>query len=49
MTAADDVNHWLIISSEISADRTSLVNVVKALGEYLTANEEDLRRKGMPT
>lgn len=33
-------------SSEISADRTSLVNVVKGLGEYLTADEEDLRRKG---
>lgn len=31
---------------DISADRTSLVNVVKGLGEYLTADEEDLRRKG---
>ncbi|KXN90718.1 hypothetical protein AN958_04003 [Leucoagaricus sp. SymC.cos] len=35
------------IVSEISADRTSFVNVVKGLGEYLTADEEDLRRKGV--
>lgn len=35
------------ISLEISADRTSLVNVVKGLGEYLTADEEDIRRKGV--
>jgi len=34
-------------SPEISANRTSLANVVKGLGEYLTANEEDLRRKGL--
>jgi len=33
-------------SPEISADRMSLVDVVKGLGEYLTADEEDLRRKG---
>lgn len=34
-------------SPEISANQTSLVNVVKGLGEYLTADEEDLRRKGL--
>ena len=34
-------------SPEISANRTNFVNVVKGLGEYLTADEEDLRRKGL--
>ncbi|XP_006461777.1 hypothetical protein AGABI2DRAFT_185880 [Agaricus bisporus var. bisporus H97] len=33
------------IVAELSADRTNFVNVVKGLGEYLTADEEDLRRK----
>ena len=34
-------------SPEISANRMNLANVVKGLGEYLTADEEDLRRKGL--
>ncbi|KAF9006023.1 ARM repeat-containing protein [Cyathus striatus] len=33
--------------SEISADRTSLLNVVKALGEYLTSEDDQLRKKGV--
>ncbi|KAF8637616.1 hypothetical protein AX17_002685 [Amanita inopinata Kibby_2008] len=33
--------------SEISNDRTSLLNVVKALGEYLTSEEDELRTKGV--
>lgn len=44
--ASYDVNRPYIALVEILADRTSLVNVVKGLGEYLTADEEDLRRKG---
>ncbi|PFH51873.1 hypothetical protein AMATHDRAFT_74737 [Amanita thiersii Skay4041] len=33
--------------SEISNGQTSLLNVVKALGDYLTSEEEDLRSKGV--
>ncbi|KAM6497040.1 ARM repeat-containing protein [Amanita muscaria] len=33
--------------SEISNDKTSLLNVVKALGPYLTSEEDELRRKGV--
>lgn len=35
------------IVSDISNDRTTLINIVKALGEYLTSEEGDLRRKGV--
>lgn len=34
------------IMADISNDRTTLINIVKALGEYLTSEENDLRRKG---
>lgn len=33
--------------SEISNERITLINVVKALGEYLTSEEDDLRTKGV--
>ncbi|GAW05992.1 ARM repeat-containing protein [Lentinula edodes] len=33
--------------SEISNGSTSLLNVVKALGEYLTSEEDALRTKGV--
>ncbi|KAG5652051.1 hypothetical protein H0H81_006471 [Sphagnurus paluster] len=33
--------------SEISNDRITLLNVVKALGEYLTSEEDQLRTKGV--
>jgi DNA repair/transcription protein MET18/MMS19 len=33
---------------DISNDRTSLMKVVLALGEYLTSEESELRRKGKP-
>ncbi|KAF8817465.1 ARM repeat-containing protein [Phlegmacium glaucopus] len=33
--------------SDISNDRTSLIKVVLALGEYLTSEESELRRKGV--
>ncbi|KAK0239096.1 ARM repeat-containing protein [Armillaria nabsnona] len=33
--------------SEVSDGRTSLLNVVKALGEYLTSEEDNLRTKGV--
>ncbi|PBK99659.1 ARM repeat-containing protein [Armillaria gallica] len=35
------------IVSEVSDGRTSLLNVVKALGEYLTSEEDNLRTKGV--
>ncbi|KIK08924.1 hypothetical protein K443DRAFT_671974 [Laccaria amethystina LaAM-08-1] len=35
------------IVSDISNDRTTLIVIVKALGEYLTSEENDLRRKGV--
>jgi DNA repair/transcription protein MET18/MMS19 len=31
---------------EISNEQTTLINVVKTLGEYLTSEEDDLRTKG---
>jgi hypothetical protein len=34
--------------TDISNDRTSLTKVVLALGEYLTSEESELRRKGEP-
>ena len=34
--------------TDISNDRTSLIKVVLALGEYLTSEEGELRRKGKP-
>ena len=34
--------------ADISSDRTSLIKVVQALGEYLTSEEGELRRKGKP-
>jgi len=36
----------ITILTEISNERTTLINVVKALGEYLTSEEGDLRTKG---
>ncbi|KAJ7576919.1 ARM repeat-containing protein, partial [Mycena floridula] len=35
------------IVSEISVDQTSLLNIVKALGEYLTSEDDSLRSKGV--
>jgi DNA repair/transcription protein MET18/MMS19 len=35
-----------LISTEITNGQTSLLNVVKALGEYLTSEDGDLRGKG---
>jgi DNA repair/transcription protein MET18/MMS19 len=32
--------------ADISEDRTNLINIVKALGEYLTAEESDVLQKG---
>jgi DNA repair/transcription protein MET18/MMS19 len=34
-------------TTDISNGQTTLLNVVKALGEYLTAEEDDLRTKGI--
>lgn len=34
------------IMADISNDRTTLIIIVKALGEYLTSEEDDLRRRG---
>lgn len=34
-------------NKEISSGRSSLVNVVKALGEYLTSEEDVVRGKGL--
>lgn len=34
--------------TDISNNRTSLVKVVLALGEYLTSEESEIRRKGKP-
>jgi len=35
------------IDTDISNDRTSLIKVVKALGEYLTSEDSDLLQKGV--
>lgn len=37
---------FLMFHQEVSDGRTSLLNVVKALGEYLTSEEDNLRTKG---
>jgi DNA repair/transcription protein MET18/MMS19 len=37
----------IIFRIEISNERTTLINVVKALGEYLTSEEDGLRTKGI--
>ena len=34
--------------SDIESGRSALLNLVKALGEYLTSEEDVLRQKGMP-
>lgn len=36
----------LFITADISNDNTSLINVVKALGEYLTSDDSDVLQKG---
>ncbi len=33
--------------ADISEDRTTLINVVKALGEYLTSEESETLQKGL--
>ena len=33
--------------SDIESGRSALLNLVKALGEYLTSEEDVLRQKGM--
>jgi DNA repair/transcription protein MET18/MMS19 len=37
----------IIIRLEITNERTTLTNVVKGLGEYLTSQEDALRTKGI--
>ncbi|KAK0188708.1 ARM repeat-containing protein [Armillaria mellea] len=46
MTSGRDEEVAAIVS-EVSEGRTSLLNVVKALGEYLTSEEDNLRTKGV--